>query len=179
MGEHAQTGTYTLEVTDTITIMHITLKKQLKVLSFYFAWTLVFGILMFLFRNEPAAFLIAFLYWAVITTLPVLVLHISYYLANHYDHVEISSDELRIKRKNQNIFLRNTDIDKIVIYKSRRLEQKMQIHPLEVYFLVKVFAKNGTRFTLTCLISPTIDEDVKIIRGVSLERKRTVFIFPG
>lgn len=101
---------------------------------------------------------IATLYW-ILFSLPVIFLHIEYYLANKGMKVEIHFNELAISRKGETIRYSASDLAGITLYKSASLDKGgIPFTGIESYFYLRIVTKAGKKIILTRLLDSNIDK---------------------
>jgi hypothetical protein len=162
--------------------LKITVLNQLNNLK----WLLILSVLYcsvvyFLFgnslnENSLKIFLVAFLFigsQAVITA----YVHISYFIRNRNSNFEVLNNTIVDHTKNR--IINNSDIQKIVVYKSYSLTSgKIPFFPFQHYRYCEVVLKNEEKIFLTSLLCNTIDEYLKMnIKGVVFESNNSPFCY--
>ena len=105
-----------------------------------------------------------------------IYLHLEYWFINRHEKYIIRIDSIsRFKNKKEEIYYPE-DIKKIILYGSATLfEPWFHLSAMEQYHFAHVFLKNGKTLTITCLLTPRVDNALGILKGVRIEKKRGLF----
>lgn len=157
---------------------------QLKIKSLYHLRVLyheLSGILLMLvalyFLEFNISAVTIFGIWFAVLTLPVIYLHIEYYLANRGQEVIIKNEELTvISRKGNAYKFKLTELNKVILYKSASLDKGgIPITPFELYNYARIITKSGEQIIITCLMYPKLEEVINELKGVQRIRKKRGF----
>lgn len=157
-------------------ILRLSVSNQLRVLSFQFMGIIFMFVTLYFLKFNKAA-LIIFGIWFTVLTIPVLYLHIEYYIANRKQGVTIEDDELTVITKNGNIHkFKFTELSKVILYKSASLDKGgIQFTPVESYHYARIITKSERQIIITCLMFPKLEEVVNELKGVQKIRKKRLF----
>ncbi|KAA8478228.1 hypothetical protein BDE36_2506 [Arcticibacter tournemirensis] len=111
----------------------------------------------------------------LISMLPAFFLHIEYYTANKHDTVDIDTLSKTITFNDGQPVSFN-DVEKVVLYMPPVWHRKgfIRLLPFEDYHYAKIMMKSGEQFTFTCLLASKVEEVMKTMRGVLIEKKKRV-----
>jgi hypothetical protein len=167
----------------------ITLKNQLKALDFLIFGSVAYcGVIYFFLKKEEyyhtdIAFntymnLFLLLYYLVLL-IPTLFLHIEYYLINKNDTVNINAIQKTITFNNQKSFVFN-DIEKIILVLTPVLYRKgiIRIMPFDNYHYAIIKMKDSRQFIFTNLMAFRVEEVMKLISGVPIDKKKCFIASP-
>ena len=115
--------------------------------------------------------------WFAVLTLPVIYLHIEYYLANRGQEVITKDEELTvISRKGNTYKFKFAELNKVILYKSASLDKGgIPITPFELYNYARIITKSEKQIIITCLMYPKLDEVINELKGVQRIRKKRGF----
>ncbi|HSH66220.1 MAG TPA: hypothetical protein VLB84_10590 [Bacteroidia bacterium] len=112
----------------------------------------------------------------LVFTIPVLYLHIEYSVKNAGEEIEISNNEVIIRKHRQKHKFSKDDLAKIIVYKSASLDRGgIPLSAMECYHYTRLITTNGEEIIITCLMSRKLEEEVKKLSGVPYERKKSFF----
>lgn len=134
---------------------------------------LLMGLLYFLDFQKLAYIVccIAFIFWSV----PITYLHLEYYFRNRGQSIEIDENSITlIDREKRKQYL-NLDLRKVIVYKSGSFDGGIPYLPTELYQFASVTAQNGDVIIVTCLLTPDVERAMRLVKGVTIEVRRTVF----
>ena len=146
---------------------------HLRVLSHEFSGIAMMLVALY-FLGFENNFVLAFEIWFAALTLPVIYLHLEYYLANRGMEIVIENDKLIVisRNKNPQTFKFN-ELKKVILYKSASMDKGgIPIMPTEPYHFIRIFTKSEEQITITCLMYPKLDHVVDKLIGVQKIRKR-------
>jgi len=157
-------------------IMRISTSNQLRVLSYQFMGMIFMFVTLYFLRFNINA-LIIFGIWFTVLTLPVIYLHIEYFIANRKQEVAIKDDELTVITQNGNTYkFKFTELSKVILYKSASLDKGgIQFTPIESYHYARIITKSEKQIIVTCLMFPKLEEVVNELKGVQKIRKKRLF----
>lgn len=157
-------------------IMRISTSNQLRVLSYQFMGMIFMFVTLYFLRFNINA-LIIFGIWFTVLTLPVIYLHIEFYIANRKQEIVIKDDELTVITRNGNTYkFKFTELSKVILYKSVSLDKGgIQFTPVESYHYVRIITKSEKQIIVTCLMTPKLEEVVNEFKGVQKIRKNRLF----
>ena len=157
-------------------ILRISLTNQLRVMSFHFMGTIFMLIALFILKFNIDV-LIIFGIWFTVLTLPVIYLHIEYYIANRKQEIAIKDDELSVISQNGNTQkFKFTELSKVILYKSASLDKGgIQFTPIESYHYARIITKSEKQILVTCLMFPKLEEFINRLKGVQKIRKKRLF----
>jgi hypothetical protein len=106
-----------------------------------------------------------------VSIVPILLLHVEYYIRNRRDVVSINVAQ-SILCINGEVIPFN-EIEKITLYTAtvRYRKSHVRIFPFEDYRYSKIQMKAGNYFIFTCLMDFEVDKLMAAIRGVPIEKK--------
>jgi len=117
-------------------------------------------------------FLIIFL----ITILPILYLHIGYFIANKGQKITLFDSGFIYEKNGKSSTILWADVNSVDLYISGNMESGIPKLPFEVYHYVCVNnSNNNEKIIITCLMCPKLYKIVKEIHGVDIKIKRRVF----
>ena len=113
----------------------------------------------------------------VLLTIPVVFLHLEYYLRNRNMYFEIGENHILVKEGLKNeVDYRFEDLSKVILYKSASIDKGgIPFTPIEFYHYARVIPKNGGEIIITCLMTPDVEAAVSKLKWVSYERKKIFF----
>jgi hypothetical protein len=154
----------------------ITFKNHLKSLEFLISGTFLFGgLVYFLYRTEgySAGLINFFSIYYLVLLLPTLYIHIEYYLRNRNDVLIINpaAETITINNRDPICFV---EIETIVYVMPPVWHRKRGIRllPFEDYHYAKIKMKNGDFFIFTCLMAYRVEDALKSIKGVPIEKNK-------
>lgn len=112
----------------------------------------------------------------LINFIPTLFLHIEYYLKNRNDILIIDISEKTISINGQKpIFF--SEIENIAYVMPPVWHRKgfIRLLPFEDYHYAKIKMKNGEQFIFTCLMAYRVEDVLKQISGVPIEKRKFLF----
>lgn len=154
-------------------ILKMKLINHLRVLSHEFSGIAMMVIALY-FLDFKIDMLVIFGIWFAILTLPVIYLHLEYYLANRGMEIVIENEKLTVISKNRNSqTFKFNELKEVRLYKSASLDKGgIPIMPTEPYHFVRIFTNSEEQITITCLMYPKLDGVVDKLIGVQKIRKR-------
>ncbi|MFC0262373.1 hypothetical protein [Fontibacter flavus] len=157
-------------------ILRISAYNQLRVLSFHLIGTIFMLVALYLLKFN-IDFVVVFGGMYVLLTLPLLYLHIEYYIANRKQVITIEDDEFTISTQNGYTHkFKFTELSNVILYKSASLDKGgIQITPIESYHYARIITKSERQIIITCLMSPKLEEVVNELKGVQKKRKKRLF----
>lgn len=122
------------------------------------------------FNFEKDIIIIFIIFWSL-DIIPVIFLHYDYWQVNKGEKYEVLFDRLvRWKDGKREEFL-GSDIDKIIIRKSASMDKGgIPFLGIESYHCVDVYLKLGNHLTLTCLLNPQIDLEIRKLKNIPVKR---------
>lgn len=161
---------------DTIKIK-ISLSNSLYVLRFHLIGTILMIVFLLLYTSDYSLIFICGIFW-IIVTVPVLLLHVDYYIKNRNQVIEISSENIKVKIGERVQIFEMTDIDKIIIYKSASLDKGgFPIMAMESYNFIRIIFKSKVNIVITCLMYKRPFNLIQRFPNIKFERKRSSFCF--
>ena len=157
-------------------ILRQTFKNHVVLLEFTITVTvLLIGIWWYFFNFEKDTLVVMGIFHGVFT-FPALYLHIEYAMKNAGEEIEISYNEVLVRKHGQERRYNSSDLSKIIVYKSASLDRGgIPLSAMEHYNFARLIAKNGEEIIITCLMSRKVDEEVRQLGGVLYERKKRFF----
>jgi hypothetical protein len=156
-------------------VIKINFSNQIILLSFHLQGILLMLITLYFLKFKIEAVLI-FGIWLAILTLPVVFLHVEYYLANKGKIIIIKDDELLIKKGCNTVVFKFSDLKTAILHKSASLDRGgMPLTPMEFYHWVEIISNSGERIIITCLMTLKLDELMDKLHGVQKIRKKCGF----
>lgn len=156
--------------------LKITLSNQIRILSFHF-WGTIMMLIVLCFLNFDVDFSIIFGIYYLILTIPMLYLHIEYYLSNKGQIITISDDTLiKISRSGIKQNYKFSELNRVILYKSASIEKGgIQITPLDSYHYLRIITNSGDDVIITCMMCKDLDKVVAMFQGVPKIRKKGFF----
>ena len=113
----------------------------------------------------------------LIDAIPSLYLHYEYWIINREEEIILRNNEILRRKKRNEIIIKNDEIKKIIIYLSPALCKGSSFHLLAIegYHYAKIKLKSGEEIILTSLLNPKLYKDLKQVKGVLFERRKTLF----
>jgi hypothetical protein len=157
-------------------ILRISASNQLRILSFHFMGTFFMLLALYLLKFN-IDFVVIFGGMYVLLTLPLLYLHIEYYIANRKQEITIKDDEIAVITQNGNTHIfKFTELSKVILYKSASLDKGgIQFTPIESYHYARIITKSEKQIIVTCLMFPKLEEVVNELKGVQKIRMKRLF----
>lgn len=157
-------------------IFRITINNHLTALKFHIIGTFIMVVALYFLRWDQDAIMIFSFFWLAYF-IPAIYLHSEYYLKNYDQRLEILENEIILHERNGEVRkYRSQDLQKVVLYKSASLDKGgIPLTPMESYHYALIVPKHGTEIIVTCLMAPNVEEAIKLIKGVSYERKKRLF----
>lgn len=156
----------------------ISVINNLKVLSFSIT-TIFICLIAAYFLNLKTFGVVYGLSVYLVFCLPSFYVHIIYYLENRCQTILIDVDEVTlIQNGNEIIKYNSTELLKVIIYKPATLDKEsygLQFTPFESYNYARIIPIKGKEIVFTCLLLPDVEKAVKIIKGVTFERRKGLF----
>ena len=123
----------------------------------------------------------AFMPYFLMLTVPMLVLHIRYYLRNRGQVIDILDDRLILTKQNgerkEYLF---SEIDEVVLHRSRAMEPGggYAMSPIDRYSYLKLEFKDFDELPvyITCFMHPDFDKVTMELKGVGMSIRRNVFL---
>lgn len=156
--------------------LRISASNQLRVLSFHIMGTIFMLVALYLLKFN-IEFVVIFGGMYVLLTLPILYLHIEYYIANKKQEITIKGEELTVITQNGNTHkFKFTELSKVILYKSASLDKGgIQFTPIESYHYARIITNSEKQIIVTCLMFPKLEEVVNELKGVQKIRKKRLF----
>lgn len=137
-----------------------------------------FGILImyYVFNFEFYTTLVFLCFWSI-DIIPSLYLHNQYLKVNKDKRYKVFFDRIvGFSQEKQKDYLAS-DIEQITVYLYPNLYNGSNFHffGIESYYYARVELTNGEHFFLTCLLNPKLDKILKQLKGVRIERKKSLF----
>jgi hypothetical protein len=132
-------------------------------------------VLYFLEFNKSA--LTIFGIWFAVLTVPLIYLHLEYYIANRGQEVIIKNEELTVisRKGNANTF-KLTELKKVILYKSASMDKGgIPITPFEIYNYARIITETNEQIIITCLMYPRLEEVINELKGVRRIREKRGF----
>jgi|ETNmetMinimDraft_35_1059890.scaffolds.fasta_scaffold99882_2 hypothetical protein len=137
--------------------------------------TVLFTGSLFYFNFDSDAIVIFGIYW-VVYSLPSLYLHMEYWLKNRGEEYELSASELIRRKRGEETVYKSEEIEEIVVYKSASLDKGgIPILGIESYYFARIYLKSGEELLLTCLLSVKLEQILRQLTGIKMERKKRLF----
>lgn len=153
----------------------ITLKNNLKALRttliYHILGIIFYGYALYTLDHGHGVFTLVFGIAYAVSILPVMLLHVEYYIRNRGDVVSINVVQKIISINGEIIPF--DEIEKITLYMAPVWYRKrpVRIFPFEDYRYSKIQMKAGNYFIFTCLMEFEVDKLMAAIRGVPIEKK--------
>ncbi|MFM2224477.1 MAG: hypothetical protein RJA07_679 [Bacteroidota bacterium] len=156
--------------------MKITFFNQIYTLWFHLLGTLLI-ILFFVFCiNFSEVAILGVFGWWLFQTIPILYLHIDYYLRNKGEEIEVNNDGIRIRNGNISKFFSKDEIKYVYVYKSKNIEKwGFPLMGLEFYYFARITMKSEAVIFITCLMGRNLESELQKLEGVFVQKKGTFF----
>jgi hypothetical protein len=139
---------------------------------FYLTILLVFGSIYFMLNNENYNGIWVFIVFFLIQFAFTSYLSIKYFYLNKNEVYIIRPDSITLTKYSKTEVFSTQDINKIVVCKSANMDSfGMPFSTFERFRLIKVYINNGRVLILTNLLEYDIEEPLKILENVKLERR--------
>lgn|SRR5690554_2204695 len=114
--------------------------------------------------------------YSIIDLFPALYLHFQYYNKNANTIYDLSNKGIEESKNGKETFYDVQSIEKIKLYIAPNLYERsaLRYFSMENYCFAEVFMKDGTKLILTSLLTPKLEEAIKVLE-ISYERKRRFF----
>jgi hypothetical protein len=153
-------------------ILKQNLKNHFIISEFTWSMTLILFGAWWYFDYDPDILLIGGLFHFLFT-IPAIYLHISYTIRNAGEEIEITSNEIIVRKNGKEKKYSSSDLSKIIVYKSASLDRAgIPFTAMEYYRYARIVAKTGEEIIITCLMVLDVEGAVKQLTGVSYERKK-------
>jgi hypothetical protein len=157
----------------------VSIKNQFKSLEFLVYGSLLFSLLVYLiYKNEGYTkdFGQFFFVYYMVLLIPTLFLHVEYFLKNRNDILTIDVEQKNIRINKQTDIAFN-QIENITYFMPPVWHRKgfIRLLPFEDYHYARITMKNGERFIFTCLMAYRVEDTLKSITGVRIEKKNRLF----
>jgi hypothetical protein len=161
------------EVTMTL---EITINNHLTALRFHIIGTVIMVVILYFLHWENSAVTIFSFFWLAYF-IPAIYLHAEYYFKNHGQRLEILENEIILHDRNGEVrSYGDRDLQKVVLYRSASLDKGgVPLTPMESYHYAVIVPKKGAEIIVTCLMAPNVEEAIKVMKGLSYERKKRLF----
>ena len=150
-------------------------KNHYKAASYNITGLLImFIFLAWLEFNEDAVFIFS-ICW-VVYTIPVIYLHLEYYLRNRGEEYEIRNGELIQYRNGEERRFTKESIERIKVYMSASMYKgsSFQLLAIESYHYARIYLKSGEEIIITCLLAPKVEEAIKEL-NIPYQKKKRFF----
>ena len=112
--------------------------------------------------------------------LPALYLHIEYYYYNRGAKLEIDSYQKQLNYTDKTGVTQAysfDDLNNIIIYMAPSWHRgsSFQLLPFEQYHYARIYTRSGKEIIITCLMAQKVQEAIKNITGVPVEKKKRLF----
>ncbi|MFO0355775.1 MAG: hypothetical protein ACK50A_02385 [Sphingobacteriaceae bacterium] len=145
-----------------------------------FTWSISMLILLLwgLFKL-PESFIVIFLLFHLVFTLPAIYLHITYTLRNKGEVIEVFNDKIIVRNGNtEKIFLKEEMLD-VTLFKSASLDKGgIPFSAMEYYRYVRINTKQNDEIVITCLMTLNLEDLLENqLRVPFIRRKGIAFLF--
>jgi hypothetical protein len=145
-----------------------------------FTWTsilILLGIWWYLDYDSDVLFIGGLFH--LVFSIPALYMHVEYSIRNAGEEIEINPNELIVRKNGLEHSYHNSDLAKIIVYKSASLDRGgVPLSAMEYYRYARIITKKGDEIIITCLMVLKVEEAVKTLQGVPYERKKGLaFLF--
>ena len=156
-------------------ILNINMRNNLYVLRFYGYSVLPIFMVLSFFKFRQAIVVISILLYMFVS-LPVLYLHIVYYLENRGQKIIIDNNELVIKARGMLARIKKDDLDKVIYFLHGNMDKwGVPVTPMEYYNYIKIITKSGKQIFITCLMYKNLYEVLNELSGIPATRKYNPF----
>ncbi|MDQ1165446.1 hypothetical protein [Flavobacterium sp. SORGH_AS_0622] len=114
----------------------------------------------------------------VIFVVPVLFIHLNYYLLSAHIVYEINQEDLMIIEKNKNIKYNIKDVIRVTIYMTpnKLKDSAVRSFPFESYYYVELQLINNKKLIITCLHSRKIDKIIEnYFKKIEIVKIKSIF----
>ncbi len=157
-------------------IYKISLKNQLKILSYHLGTILTFVITLFFLKFDELAIIVFAVFLSVISLIG-FILHFTFLYYNYKQEIKISDDNLFVKDKYGNEIVYNfSELNQVIEYKSASNEKNgIKFTFIESYCYIKIISKSNETIIISCLMCPDLNEIVISLKGINYKRKHNPF----
>lgn len=157
-------------------IYKISLKNQLKILSYHLGTILTYVIALFFLKFDETAIFVFTLFLSAISLIG-LILHFTFIYYNYKKEIKISDDNLFVKDKYGNEIVYNfSELNQVIEYKAASNEKNgIKLSFIESYGYIKIISKSNETIIISCLMCPDLNEIVLLLKGINYKRKHNPF----
>lgn len=144
-----------------------------RVLSHELQGVVMLLIVLFFFKFASYMLVICGI-WFALNTIPVIYLHLEYYLANRGQRITIENGQLTLITRNGICKeYKFSELDKVILYKSASIDKGgIPITPMELYHFARIYTKSNEQIIITCLMCPKVEDAIDKLIGVQRLRKK-------
>ena len=156
--------------------LNIKLSNHFKVLYHELCGVALMIVVLSILKFDKNAFVV-FGIWFTILTLPVIYLHIEYYIANRGIKIIIENGIFTVISRNKNMQTFKLDeLKEVILYKSASMDKGgIPITPIEPYHYARIITRSDKQIIITCLMYPKLEEVINKLQGVQKIRKKRLF----
>ena len=122
-------------------------------------------------------------FWVIgylITAIPNCFLHFQYYYYNHKTMLDILPEEAKliyIDKAGKSEAVEFSEINKVIVFMppSMYIGNKFPLLPFEDYHYAKIYTSLGKEIVITSLMTPKVEDVMRAITGVTIEREKKYF----
>lgn len=153
-------------------ILKINLSNQLYVLRKHLKGGLLMFLILPFFKFQKAVVIaLALLY--LFFSLPVIYLHLLYYIVSRNREIIIDEEGIAVKKKNKIIAFKKSDLNNIV-YCNQNISLFNAWNPLDVsvnpYNYVRIITNCGQSIIITSLMCRNLDDVINKFRNITVRR---------
>jgi|GEM_PF-6994318 hypothetical protein len=117
--------------------------------------------------------------WSIlylIFAIPNCFLHFQYYYYNHRTVLDILPEQAKLiwtNKASKSETIEFSEINKIIVFMapSKYRGNKVRLVPFEDYYYAKIYTSSGNEIVITSLMAPNVEDTMRTITGVPIERK--------
>ncbi len=156
-------------------VFRMTAYNQFRALFLHLFGTLMMIIVLYILNFEKDFITIFLISW-IIYTIPVLYLHVEYWIRSWDVKYKIKEGVIIQYKKNEKEVYNAEDILKIILYKSASIDKGgIPILAMESYHYARVIMRTGDELIITCLLTPKVDKAIQKLGRVTIQRKKRGF----
>lgn len=125
------------------------------------------------YLNYDPDFLLVGGFFHLLFTIPAIYLHIEYTIRNAGDEIEVTPNEVIVRKNGHERRYNSSDLSKIIVYKSASLDRAgIPFSAMEYYRYARIVTKTGDEIIISCLMILDVEGAVRQLKGVPYERKK-------
>lgn len=154
--------------------LKVRLRNHFELLWYHLLGTLLAIIAGLLFNDGD--FILILIGWWALLTIPVVFLHVEYYLKNSKYEIDIDSRKIILVRNNYVREYQVGEVQKVVLVRSANIDKsRIKVSGWEPYHYARIIMNNGEEIIITSLLIYKIDKMVALLGKVPIEKHKSMF----